>query len=400
MWVTLCFDSDENFVHPRYEIEYDGHTIEIIRGDHEKAHNMCTQVGQDDYNVALEFMCRCLSEISWLYNTRMEFLTSGGGGHKIPVNVQGRFYRILNAIDLTDYKQIAFNKKQKLALGIYREAVNSKSIFYRYLSFSRIINIMHKSGWQQKEWINTNLSKIKQAEKIVDSLHAVGIENIGKHIYESGRCAIAHATYSSGDVADSDSMGDRNRLDREMNLIQELAQIYIKDVLYLRDMKYWYYEWRSFRFIELIRPMLLSLTFQKQNNFKNKLFVFGIRLRKSLFQYPSFSSLNFVIHPISHTKLLITTLEDELIHIKFIFDVNNWSFEVKQGDISLNDSYITPNISLIKEYYRFLHDLFRNDEIVLYDPSTKAVLARTTPFLPMNINVPKTLEGFRRIISG
>ena len=71
------------------------------------------------------------------------------------------------------------------------------------------------------------------AAKRVAELREVGID-VSRHLFESGRCAVAHASLQ-GEIVDPDIPEDRRRLSSDLIIMEELARIYIRDELKLPD---------------------------------------------------------------------------------------------------------------------------------------------------------------------
>jgi hypothetical protein len=148
------------------------------------------------------------------------------------------FSRLLYPINLDGYKQIAFTRDQQLALGIYRQGVSSNSIFYGFLSYSKVINIKCSGRKAHMSWINNNIHKIGNDHIIntINKLKKNGVMDLGELLYISGRCAIAHASLQSGEpIADPDSHDDQIRIARDLPIAKALAGIFIREELNIPD---------------------------------------------------------------------------------------------------------------------------------------------------------------------
>lgn len=87
------------------------------------------------------------------------------------------------------------DREARLGLALYAEALRVNSVPYAFLGFFKIINIVVPDGGaSQEQWVNANVDAVsdKAALARVADLRAQG-RNVGKYLYESGRCAIAHA---------------------------------------------------------------------------------------------------------------------------------------------------------------------------------------------------------------
>ena len=120
------------------------------------------------------------------------------------------------------------DERSMLGLALYREAIELENSAYQVLGFSKIFNILYEKSRGQKDWINANLHKIEIASDRLKELVAEG-KDIGGYIYESCRCAVAHAF--SEPLVNPDDPEDLSRLYRDLQLVKELAEIAIEHEL-------------------------------------------------------------------------------------------------------------------------------------------------------------------------
>ena len=105
---------------------------------------------------------------------------------------------------------------------------------YAFLSFYKVIESQFRDGKNKGKWIAANIEKLTDmAAKRVAELRAAGID-VAKHLFESGRCAVAHASLQ-GEIIDPDLPADRKRLSADLVIIEQLARIYIRDELGVPD---------------------------------------------------------------------------------------------------------------------------------------------------------------------
>lgn len=236
MWVSICFDTNNDFCDDSYNIDFDWYNLEIKRWAHNQWHELFIEVSNDKYEEAHEIWRRFLSEICWLYKTTAEVLTYWWWSNKTRFLVQEReFFRIWNALSLDEYEQITKDKNERLALSIYREGFNSNSKFYSFLCYARIINMIW--WWREQiKWINNNLDKIKNKTEFKEYFNKINVTDIWNHLYVSWRCAIAHADINTNwPIADADNFKDSDRIFEELKFIKEFAEIFIKFELNIID---------------------------------------------------------------------------------------------------------------------------------------------------------------------
>lgn len=114
------------------------------------------------------------------------------------------------------------------ALAFLREGRRLRHVHepYSFLSFFKVIESQFGSA-DRVEWVKQNLEELDgEAAKRVSDLRAQGID-VNKHLYESGRSAIAHASVS-GPIVDPDVPADRRRITADLDIIEALATRYVK----------------------------------------------------------------------------------------------------------------------------------------------------------------------------
>jgi hypothetical protein len=122
------------------------------------------------------------------------------------------------------------------ALAFWREGKRLDEVHdsYSFLSFYKVIESQFAGGKGRAEWITANIDKLTgRAAQRVTELRAQGVD-VSRHLYESGRCAVAHATLE-GEIVDPDIPADRRRLSADLVMIEELARNYIRDELKVPD---------------------------------------------------------------------------------------------------------------------------------------------------------------------
>jgi len=124
--------------------------------------------------------------------------------------------------------------KQQLAVALYREAMSVNSIPYQFLGFFKIINILHKDGPAQKAWIKATLPRLTE-RYLQDRLLALSNTepDVAAYLFESGRCAVAHAF--SDPLIDPDDLTHLHRLSADLEVVQALAEYFIKYELNVPD---------------------------------------------------------------------------------------------------------------------------------------------------------------------
>jgi hypothetical protein len=191
----------------------------------------------DDAGITFEaggtFLCRFLSRLAWSMDAGISNNFFTGSNNPEHPGLLGRLnYPEFGWLSCEPWQQLYIPKIStplaELAIALYREGMSVDSIPFSFLSFFKILNIQHKNGGVQQTWINDNLNKVSGVLEI-QRLQELQIshQNIGKYLYEQGRCAVAHA-YNTP-IVNPDNYSDSRRLELDLPLIKELANIYIED---------------------------------------------------------------------------------------------------------------------------------------------------------------------------
>jgi hypothetical protein len=118
------------------------------------------------------------------------------------------------------------------ALAFWREGRRLSDIHhgFSFLSFYKVIESQFSSPKHKVDWIASAIAQLDgDAGDRVAELRAQSVD-ISRHLFESGRCAVAHAS-AEEEIVDPDIPEDRRRLSSDLVMMQELARIYIRDEL-------------------------------------------------------------------------------------------------------------------------------------------------------------------------
>ena len=176
---------------------------------------------------------RFLSIVSWAYKESLRN-NYGWSGNPVPCAVPApNPTSSINPRFLVRWNPLP-DPKQRLVVALYREAMSVNSIPYQFLGFFKIINVLYKNGPAQKAWIKSTLPKLTSSF-LQDRLFALARTelDVAEYLYESGRCAVAHAF--SDPLVDPDDLMDLRRLSADLEVVQALAEHLIKHELNVPD---------------------------------------------------------------------------------------------------------------------------------------------------------------------
>lgn len=165
-----------------------------------------------------------ISSLAWVEGNGIQVVNWSGGSLPFRIGRPSPMQLVNEHLDF-DYFPDPTDTRARWALGFYREGLSLSHVAYAALSFFKIINIVAKSSKSKKQiaWMNDALPAISDREALarVKALKAEGIADVGAYLYQSGRCAIAHA--GEEPTVDPEDPEDAQRLSRDMPLIRALA---------------------------------------------------------------------------------------------------------------------------------------------------------------------------------
>lgn len=188
-----------------------------------------TALSRDDCQ---RLLMRFLSTLSWVERAdmRVEYFTAGSVPQPAG-RTQERGLSIRSEFDLKYFPEPE-SERALLALGLMREARALNHTGYAFLSFYRVLEVAMPRREQTDIWVRNRLVgslKDRQANKALEQVRARGVQNIGLHLYQSNRCAVAHAAQEP--IIDPDNPSDFRRLSEELPIIQALAELAIEELL-------------------------------------------------------------------------------------------------------------------------------------------------------------------------
>lgn len=122
------------------------------------------------------------------------------------------------------------------ALAFWREGKRLESVHasYSFLSYYKVIESQFDNSKKKVAWIEQAIDKLTdRAAKRVSELRSDNAD-VSRHLFESGRCAVAHASLD-GEIVDPDIPEDRRRLSNDLVVMSELARTYIREELKVPD---------------------------------------------------------------------------------------------------------------------------------------------------------------------
>jgi hypothetical protein len=195
---------------------------------------------EGDRDEAISKIYRFTSVLSWFMGGYVDVSGYIWGSHP---NLYGNPRTVYSSLGIAGTKSFNCNhmpiieqEHVRKALAFWREGMRLDEVHdsYAFLSFYKVIESQFQDGKKKADWISANIERLTdRAAKRVAELRGAGID-VSRHLFESGRCAVAHASLQ-GEIVDPDIPADRRRLSADLVIMEDLARIYIRDELKVPD---------------------------------------------------------------------------------------------------------------------------------------------------------------------
>jgi hypothetical protein len=228
MWRIVGVETQLEWPAEETTVAFMGHTLVLRPPEGASAADIRVQFEDaQSERKALETIFRFLTALSWWHHCPARVgLAPACTAPTLRVGKVGFGAALRKDYRLSQGVRLPSESKARLALALYREALSVKGTPYEFLGYFKIISVRYK-GDQIIRWINNAIPLLtdKRAKDRVLKLQATEAD-IGKYLYVSGRCAVAHA--SSDPVVDPDNPDDVSRLIADMPVAQALAEYLIE----------------------------------------------------------------------------------------------------------------------------------------------------------------------------
>ena len=219
-------------------IEFGGYTLVLkpaTRDTDQSVHISLRVISEVE---ALTLINRFLSILSWCDNQPMEN-RYGWSGNPVPISVPREVRLVGTSIAFPFNRRLEQNEKARLALALFREGRTVNSTPFEFLSYFKILNIFWQDKWGTINGKRQNpiIEGIRKMLPLLRSHLAVSrVRTLGKtetdvsqYLYESGRCAVAHAY--ADPIIDPDDVSDLRRLSEDLYIVKEIAGYLIEEEL-------------------------------------------------------------------------------------------------------------------------------------------------------------------------
>lgn len=216
-------------------LEFEGVVFRWINGTAERNTVVSMPVeklGDDLADVAR--LNRLLSALAWHHKVPVAKLWGAGGPRRPFPVVYGP--RLSGAIQVDpNYVQqdlaVQLTSEQWFALGLFREGLNSRSKFYAYLCFYKVIEFALKDRQNRRDWINNTARGGSREKARIEEILKTH-PDLEQYLREALRNAIEHVWREP--TLDPDNPADEQKIATDIHVIEDLARLVIETVLKVR----------------------------------------------------------------------------------------------------------------------------------------------------------------------
>jgi hypothetical protein len=349
---------------------------------------------------ARKLILHFLSSLAWAESRGIEVLYWGGGSRPYRMS-KSKFMSIIRPKFRITYLPDPADDDTRLALAFYREALSLEHLAYSFLSYYKIINMRYKRGDRQKAWIRRSLERLndRDAEKRLTELRSEQMD-VADYLYNSCRCAIAHAGVNP--TVDPENVEDRNRLNLDLPLIKSLAELLIEEHFGVKKpgtiRRDHLYELSGFKGI--LDDKIIEKIKQGNADLPHEINMIDF-LSVRLWDKRKFAALEkmqlvefrygdgiLVIDCASENHLVLIALGLDFKNERLLFDPVN--------GIATSDDGTAKAAQFAADIQEFLCDYYGNGSLEVWDPENEICLGRCNPFIPSNIDMRKTRESFEQ----
>jgi hypothetical protein len=404
-WLCLNIESGAAWPTRAQPFTFEGHQLWVMPHTSDNypglAMNRPADLDRDD---AWALLHRALSYVAWMENSGAMVAFRSGGNLPRMMGLGGKGGGVILR-DTFDFSEVheAADERGRMALALMREARGLNHPAYAFLSFFRVLEVAIPNGKARGDWVAANLENAgdHRAKEAVAKLRETGIEDIGVHLRESGRHAIAHA--KADPIINPDDPRDAKRLQAELPIIEGLAVLAVETQLGIQTShsiwKEHLYElkgWKRIFGADVVAAVLAGIPPEEGQVVDAP--TINVRLRRGD-PYAPFEAMTPVQAGYGDQRIeVVYRSADSLVDLVFwlnfaeerlVFDVQNSIKGWDDGSVAAARNG--------KEIDRFFRDYFLNGELQMWNAENGELISRCDAFLPINVMV--NIDAFNEAIN-
>lgn len=391
-WIVANIQTGSSWPITAQKVMYRGHAfwiIPVMRGFY-PAIAMKVPPGQARAECE-ELLMRFISNLSWIEDRGIMVDGISGGNFPRPMHRDKQNgFSICDEFDLSYFPEPA-SKDALLALALMREGRGLNHAAYAFLSFFRVLEVAFPKGNKRKAWIEANVANVEghRVKEALGGLTLKGITDIGKHLFESGRNAVAHANRQP--IIDPDKPENMRRLWSELPIIKALAQKAIEDKFGVETSRTvnrkHLYELAGFK--DIIGAEVVDFLSRGEQVTEQRILEIpniSVQIRR---RQPYAPLNNLTVKEVwQDGKLLFMRFESKEgdVIFRFALDFGNERLEFSLfRDFMVKDTGTAESAERVAEVRRFEKDYFGNGELHIVNADTGALIGRKDAYIPVNM---------------
>lgn len=389
----LCVNVDTRLSWPTVpqSFIFEGHTLWVIPYTTDNHPGLAlNRPANLDRDEAWAMLHRALSVLSWVQDSGAAVVHMTGGNLPRMMGLSRQYGgAIQDAFDLSDLPQIQ-DDRGRLALALIREGRGLNHPAYAFLSFYRALETAIPDGAARGTWLTEQIDNIEgcRAKEALAKLRETVNGDIGVHLRDSGRHAIAHA--KSDPIINPDDPRDARRLQSELPIIEALAVLAIEQHLGVQTRhRVWQehlYELRGWKLVfgeEIVAGVLAGNPPTEGQEVDAP--VINVRLRRSA-PFAPFEEMRPLQASYGIGKIEVVYQSADCL-VDLIFWLNfaeeRLEFDVQNSIVARDDGTVNAAMNG-KELQRFYRDYFGNGELQIWETKTGSLISRCDAFIPVN----------------
>jgi hypothetical protein len=342
-----------------------------------------------DRDDAWALLHRALSLLAWTEDSGAVVTSMSGGNlpRMMGLAKTGGIV-IRDSFDLSDLPRIQ-DDRGRLALALMREGRGLNHPAYAFLSFFRVLEVAIPNGQARGAWVNDNLDNLQgPAKEALQKLRETVEGDVGVHLRESGRHAIAHA--KADPIINPDDPRDARRLHAELPIVQGLAVLAMDEHLGIQTShaiwKQHLYELRGWKPVfgrERIAAVLAGEPPAEGEEIDAP--IIDVRLRRSA-PFPPLEGMKPLQAAFQNGTIeVVYQSTDGLVDLIFWlnFGEERLEFDIQRSIVARDDGSVGAAKNA-KELRRFFRDYLLNGELQMWDAERGTLISRCDAFIPVN----------------
>jgi hypothetical protein len=214
-------------------LTFEGKTFRWINGSAEHNATITFRVDSlSDNDADIARLNRMLSALVWHQKVPLAKQWGAGGPRRPYPVVYGP--RMSGAIQIDQRwaqqtLDTARTSEQWFALALFKEGVNSRSEFYAYLCFWKVVEYALKGT--QRKWINRIAPSLSREKQRIDAI-LKSHSDLAKYLWDARRNAIAHVLRKT---MNPDDPKDELTIKRDTYVMKDFARLAIETALGVQD---------------------------------------------------------------------------------------------------------------------------------------------------------------------